>query len=237
MNNLIAKTISNEDLKAFIKEAKLLKSNIIVYDYSHNIFAGFGHNEHEISYIKEIYYRTDHSLVPYFPVFNDLDFSFVAYLKDIVALQKQSELNNIPVEMIKTEPNLLVNNNSVGVEMRCENTIKPCLPMIASIREELFKIGMVTANGPDLVVNDIQEHPEFLPLYQSKAIDGIINIKYNGFIIVANPMSLGLLKNDKADIEIYQDRYINYVVMTIHKSKNMDIIIRYRYQNIITGLF
>lgn len=214
MSSIVLYKISLNDIDKLIDIGKEMKSNIIVYLKSRKTVIGFSQNAIDANILKVFEQPPILELSEDFP-------NIAIMNKDLIALQKlakSGKFGNLDIYGLKTRYNGI---NDQIVDIWCLDEHKLCYDHkdyekiydhIIMEMSSLTKIASYT---------DIRSILEFNKALSSKAADGIQKVYYDSRMLFIAPTFINAKKNEKVDIDLYEDQYNNYLInIIIHKKRS-----------------
>lgn len=228
--SMVNTELSIEDISVILSIAKVIKSNLIVYNKHYKRLIGFSTSFFDANVLK-VFNPKDSSIFNF--ISNDVP-NMAVYTKDLAALIKKSEEYQSPIQILTT--NYIRNDNDVMCDIWCGKDHKVCFDYFKYAK----KYARIIKTESDRLIkhyDNIKKIPEFNEAFSHSSSDGIQRFKYDGFVYFVLPTLINALKSEPVSLDVYLD--INHLsnnpedaksallMFTIHK-KIGDVVVYYR---------
>nr|DAM71713.1 MAG TPA: hypothetical protein [Caudoviricetes sp.] len=211
--SIVKYKVSPEDICKLIDIGKEMKANVVVYSQVSKTVIGFAQNFVDANILKTFEEPVKVELSE--------DFSNIAVMnKDLIALEKFSRTSKFdPYDIYATKTKYNGINDQL-IDIHCQDEYRLCYDFKDYIK--LYKSIMNEMSHSKKVAEykDIKSILEFNQALSAKASDGIQHIYYDKRLLFIAPTFINAKKTEVVDMDIYEDKYGNYLInIIIHKKK------------------
>lgn len=214
--------LSHEFVDRLIEYNKIMKANILIYTYdpSEPYVIGISGEEDSFGAVKVLSKSFNLTETEY-PQIN-----FAILAKDLTMLYKYSldTLTPIYVNVVSTPWTV-----DTVQYFFCNNEYKHCLNYTACHFHCMTLLYNWDITMPVAVLENIESMPEFEPLMNAKASDGIVVVRKDAMTYFIPPMVVNALKGETIDMETRFNPItkVVYILIVIHKKKGIKEFIYY----------
>lgn len=212
--SIIKYKVSPEDILKLINVGKEMKANVVVYSQITKTAIGFAQSFVDANILKAFKEPVKIELSEDFP-------NIAIMNKDLIALEKFSHTSKFePYEIYATKTKYNGINDQL-LNMWCKDEYRLCYDFKDYIRLYESIMNEISHSKKIAEYKDIKSILEFNRALSAKATDGIQHIYYDQRLLFIAPTFINAKKSEVVDMDIYEDRYRNYLInIIIHKKKD-----------------